>query len=268
MATQQLRFIKDTLKSKHRYDQLPDKALHKLSYLIYSKSKERGADVSIPYFWYRYGVLTQPTPDSPNRSSSGMDPDSEEIVNRVSEQVLQDYYSASLVEITDITYEDAPYDVFPNWRALDKQISNLKDNYNPFFDNTPIKAEVEKKVEEVYDSFPTDEFPQHTSDLATWYFAMTREIDMDLKDVQRMQEINTEFWGIFTLSVAREHHPNMSQEDVLNVLGISSFEGTTAERREHLYRLEGQALDDRLSSDDSALTGGTDAMIEPILESL
>lgn len=268
MATQQLQFIKDTLKSKHRYEELPDKAIHKLSYLIYSKSKKRGANVSIPYFWYRYGVLTHPTTDSSNSSPSGMSPDSAKIVTQVSEQVLQDYYSKSLEEITDITYEDAPYDVFRNWRALDKQLSNLKDNYNPFFDNTPIKAEVEKKVEKVFDSFPEDEFPQHTSDLATWYFAMTREIDGDLKNLQRMQEINTVFWGIFTLSVAREHHPNMSQDDVLSSLGISSFESATIERREDLYRLEGQSLDDQRSSDDNALTAGTDTMMEPILESL
>lgn len=268
MTLHQLQFIKDTLKSKHRYEELPDKAIHKLSYLIYSKSKQRGANVSIPYFWYRYGVLTHPTPDSTSSSSPGMSPECEEIVNQVSEQVLQNYYSASLEEITDITYKDAPYDIFRNWRALDKQLSNLNDNYNPFFDNTPIKNEVEKKVEKVYDSFPTDEFPQHTSDLATWYFAMTREIDADLENVQRMQEINTVFWGIFTLSVAREHHPNMSQDDVLSTLGISSFEDTTTERREELYRLENQSLDDRRAGDDNALTSGTDAMIEPILESL
>lgn len=197
-----------------------------------------------------------------------LDYDEEKALEDVAESILDRYYDSSLKEITDLTYKDAPYEVFRHWRELDKQISSLEDNYNPFFDNTPIREEVEDKVERVYDSFPVTEFPQHEADVSTWYFAMVRELDMGIQDVQRLHKVNTVFWGIFTLSVAQKHRYNMTEEEVLQALGIESIEEELDIRRSELRELEQKGLNDRFEESDNELTGVTDAMIEPILESL
>jgi hypothetical protein len=269
MKNGQLSLIKKLLEANHIYEELPDKALHKLSYLVYKESQERGIDLSIPYFWYRYGVLTQQaTPSTSTTPSPELDSDEEEALNNITETILEKYYDSSLKELTDLTYKDAPYEVFRHWRELDKQISRLDDHYNPFFDNTPIREELEDKIEKVYDSFPVTEFPQHEADISTWYFAMVRELDMGMQNIQRLHKVNTVFWGIFTLSVAEKHHYNMTEEEVLQALGIRSIESELETRRSKLRKLERKGLDDRFDESDDELTVATDAMIEPILESL
>ena len=269
MRNGQLNLIRDLLEENHIYEDLPDKAIHKLSYLVYKHSQDRGLELSIPYFWYRYGVLTQqPTSSTSEPPSPSLDSDEEETVNNVSQAVLEKYYSSSLNEVTDLTYKDAPYEVFRHWRELDKQISRLQHNYNPFFDNTPIREEIEDKIERVYDSFPVSEFPQHEADISTWYFSMIRELDMRLQNIERLHDVNTVFWGIFTLSVAQRHRYNMTEEEVLQALGITSFEREVEERRSELRRVERDGLDDRFDDSNDELTAMTDAVIEPILESL
>jgi len=269
MTDDQLRAIRDTLRENHRYEELPDKAVHKLSYLVYKESKDRGVDIEIPFFWYRYGILTRTlNPNSSRAISPGLDNREEKILNNVSKTILEKYYNSSLEGITDITYEDAPYDVFVHWRELDKQISELEDNYNPFFDNTPIREEVESKIESVYNSFPVSDFPHHQNDLSTWYFAMTRELDMGMENIQRLNKINTAFWGIFTLSVAKKHRHNMTEKEVLQALGISSFESELQDRKNLLHALESDGREDRFDSKCGGLTATTDAVMEPILESL
>ncbi len=269
MKNDEFTLIRQFLEENHIYEELPDKAVHKLSYLVYQRAHEHGLDVSLPYFWYRYGVLTQqPATSTSGPVSPGLDATEEELLNQISETVLEKYYDTSLREITDLTYKDAPYEVFRHWRELDKQISRLQDNYNPFFDNTPIREEIEDKIERVYDSFPLAEYPHHEADIATWYFGMTRELDMGLENVQRLHDVNTVFWGIFTLSVAEKHHYNMTREEVLQALGITSFAKGRGNRRKFLAKLEREGLDDRFDNEDSELTTVTDAMVEPVLESL
>ena len=269
MSTDQLRLIQQLLEEKHIYEELPNKAIHKLSYLVYKRATDRGFDVSIPYFWYRYGVLTQQPPqETAHPSTPDLDSSVVEGLNDVVDIVLDLYYDTNLQEITDLTYKDAPYDVFRHWRELDKQISRLERNYNPFFDNTPIREEIEEKLERVYDSFPLDEFPQHETDLSTWYCSMTRELDMGMENIQRLHKVNMGFWGLFALSVAEKHHYDMSREDVFRALGISSFEGEIQNRRGELRKLEREALEDRFDDGGEELTVSTDAIISPVLNSM
>lgn len=269
MSTDQLRLIKQLLEENHIYEELPNKAIHKLSYLVYKRANDRGFEVSIPYFWYRYGVLTQQAPhDTVEPSSPGLDTSAIEGLNDVTETVLDIYYDTSLKNITDLTYKDAPYEVFRHWRNLDKQISRLQRNYNPFFDNTPIREEIEEKLESVFDTFPLEEYPQHETDLSNWYFSMTRELDMGLENVQRLHDVNIEFWGAFTLTVAKNHHPNMTEDEVLRELGITSFDHELKNRRSRLRRLERAALNDRFDEGGKELTEATDAIVAPILGSL
>lgn len=267
MSSDHLRVIRNALKENHDYDDLPDKAVHKLSYLIYKKSEEKGAEIAFPHFWYRYGILTRSPDSGLTETQSPLDPTEKEIIDKTAETVLKQYYDTSLEEITDLTYEDAPYEVFNHWRELDKQIKELEDKFNPFFDTTPICEEVEDKIEAVYDSFPISAYPEHEGDLSTWYFALTRELDMELENIQRLHQINKQFWGIFTLSVAREERHHMTEEDVLQALGISSFEAEIQQRRHELDSLEHEARIDRLDDEDDGLTPMTDAVMQPVLES-
>jgi len=269
MTDDGLRAVRNALEENHRYEELPDKAVHKLSYLVYKESKNRGLDIDIPFFWYRYGILTRtPMSDSSKTVSPGLSDREQKVLNNVSRTILEKYYNTSLGEITDITYEDAPYEIFTHWRELDKQLSELKDNYNPFFDNTPIREEVENKIESIYDSFPTSDFPRHQNDRSTWYFAMTRELDAGMDNIERLNKINTTFWGIFTLSVAKKHRHNMTEKEVSQALGISSFESELQDRQSVLQTLESDERGGRCDSKSGGLTATTDAIMEPILESL
>lgn len=268
MSNDHLRVIRNALKENHDYDELPEKAVHKLSYLVYKKSEEKGANVAFPHFWYRYGILTQSPDSAPADTQSPLDPTEKEIVDKTARTVLKQYYETSLEDITDITYKDAPYEVFGHWRELDKQISELEDKFNPFFDTTPIREEVEDKIEAVYDSFPVSAYPEHEGDLSTWYFALTRELDMELEDIQRLHQINKQFWGIFTLSVAREHRYHLTEEDVLQALGLSSFESALQQRRHTLHSLENEARMDRLDGEGDGLTPATDAVMRPVFDSV
>ena len=267
MSNDHLSVIRYALKENHDYDELPDKAVHKLSYLVYKKSEERGAEIDFPHFWYRYGVLTQSPTSTPEETQFLLDPTEKEIVDKTARTVLDQYYNTSLEEITDVTYKDAPYEVFGHWRELDKQISELEDNFNPFFDTTPIREEIEDKIEAVYDSFPVSVYPEHEADLSTWYFALTRELDMELEDIQRLHQINKQFWGIFTLSVAKQQRYHLTEEDVLQALRIASFESELQQRRHSLHSLENEARIDRLDDQDGGLTPVTDAVIQPIVDS-
>jgi hypothetical protein len=97
---------------------------------------------------------------------------------------------------------------------------------------------------------------------------MTRELDMGMENIQRLNKINTAFWGIFTLSVAKKHRHNMTEKEVLQALGISSFEPELQDRKNLLHALESDGREDRFDSKCGGLTATTDAVMEPILESL
>ncbi len=267
MTDAQLQYIITKLKYKHQYKSLPDKAIHKLSYLVYIKSLDRGATIEIPYFWYRYGVVTQQSASETSPQSPNLNSEDKKIISNVCDTVLSAYYNSSLKTITDQTYEDAPYEIFPEWRELDKQLSKVQKKYNPFFDNTPIREEIEDKINRVHEAFPNDSFPEYESDLAMWYFTMIRELDMGLENVDRLQKVNTTFWGIFTLGAAQQQHPNMTEQEVLGSLGLQSFKSERNRRRKKLSRLERESLNNRFEEGSGGLNQVTDSMIEPILES-
>lgn len=268
MGIEQVRLIQQALKDAHIYDnELPDKAVHKLTYLVQKYANEQGIEVSVPYFWYRYGVLTQEPTLSPSPSVPSIEQDRlDSKIQPFIESALDKYYDTSLEEITDISYEDAPYDVFNEWRKLDKQLATLHPEKPDFFDDPPSREAVEESIERVFDSFPVEEYPEHESDLLNWYFALTTELDMGMSDKERMFEINTLFWGIFTLSVARNHHHNMTEDDLMVSLGISSFEQEIEERRSEMRELEREGLTDRYEDRDDELDETTDAIVSPLLQ--
>lgn len=263
--------IRELLEENHRYENnLPDKAVHKLTYLIWKRSKDRGVDVNVPFFWYRYGVMTrQPSYSSPGEPPTpGLDDPSKEALDDLTESALNDYYSGDLDEITDITYQDAPFDVYKHWRELDQHLYELEENYNPFFDNSALREDLETKIESVFDSFPIDEYPDHEEDLYDWYFYLTTELDNGLKSPTRISDINQAFWGIFSLSVAQDYHYNMSLEEVRQTLEIDSFEHEQAARRQEFNALKRESLYDREDSASERLNATTDAIVEPILDEL
>lgn len=271
MTDDSTHLIRKLLEENHRYDNdLPDKAVHKLTYLIWKRSKDRGVDVEVPFFWYRFGVMTR----QPSHSSliepptPGLDDPSEEILDDVTESVLDEYYSGNLDEITDITYQEAPFEVYIHWRELDQHLQELEDNYNPFFDNTTLRDDLETKIERVFDTFPVDEYPEHEENLYDWYFYLTTELDNGLKNPTRLSDINQKFWGIISLSIAQDYHYNMSQEEVQQTLNIDSFDEEKVNRRREFNALKRESLYDREEAATDQLNATTDAIVNPILDGL
>lgn len=262
------------LHEEHKYDTLPSKAVNKLLYLVHKEATTRGLDVTVPYFWYQFGVVTMdagsgsPTESGPRPARAptaeheprGGD---EESLRGVVRDVLDDYYDTSLEEITDRTYTDAPYDVQQEWRALDKKLRTHHEDYNDFFEVDPSHRDMQRSVDTVYDTFPVQQFPEHESDLLDWYSIMMRELRGPELDIDRLMEANLAFWRVFSLTVAENHRHAMTKDDVARVLGIPSFETARENSRADLRAVEAEALDEKFADDqstDATATRAADAL--------
>lgn len=261
--------VQELLESHHRYDDdLSDKAIHKLTYLVQKRAEENGLDLAIPHFWYRYGVLTYQPPSVFNTKSPQTTPGINETkLENIVDTVLDQYYSTSLEDLTDFTYDDAPYDVFHSWRDLDKKIRTLHEEHPDFYSDSPTRHDILTDIETVFDTFPVREFPELEADLLIWYHSMVGETEAGIPDVDRLYDINTTFWGLFSLRVAQLHRHNMTENDVLLALGLSSLDEATQSRRAELRRLERQSLNNQFNDGNSTVSETTDEMIEPILNS-
>jgi hypothetical protein len=241
---------------EHKYgDNLTQKAKNKILYLIDKKTDERGIEAEVPYFWYMFGVVTA---EGTRRSSGGLST-SKEVKNvtvgdnnclrSVVRETLEEYYETSLEEITDTTYLHAPYDVQTAWRELDKKIRTHHTEHTDFYDVDPSWVEIRNSVNEVYNAFPTERFTEQESDLLDWYSVMMRELNSPSPDVDRLMKSNISFWRIFSLSVAEEHRHEMSKEEVLNTLEISSFDEERQKSRDDLRQREKEGLKEKFEGE-------------------
>lgn len=268
-----IRFIRE----EHKYDSLPSKALNKLPYLVYKEATKRELDVTIPHFWYMFGVVTaDPTSSSSpeDRSETPNGPQTTSIeadagpLREVVQDVLNQYYETSLEEITDLTYRDAPYDVQQVWRELDKKVRTRHDDYNDFYEVNPSRGDIRASVNQVYDVFPVKQFPNLESDLLDWYSTMTRELNAPQPDIDRLMTANLMFWRIFSLSVAEAHRHDMTREEVMQALGILSFESERQGSRAELRGVEEEALEEKFDgglSPESPDAEAADAIVDSVL---
>lgn len=242
------------------YDSLPRKAEYKLLYLVHKRCRSKGLDITVPNFWYMFGVMSQSgaewstgaTPAEPTLPSpevEGVD-DEEHTLRSVVREVLDEYYEVGLEEITDRTYQDAPYEVQHEWRKLDKMVRTLHegDDHPDFFEVNPSREDFWEAVDRVYDTFPEREFPQHETDLLNWYSIMARLLNSPELDADSLMRCNLSFWRLFSLSVAEKHRHGVSKEKVADILGIESFEDARAESRAELKENESKTLADKFEN--------------------
>ena len=250
---------------EHRYDSLPSKAQNKLPYLIQKEAATRGIDITIPFFWYMFGVVAEhSTETTPAPEPHPSDDDLRPIVNHV----LQEYYRTSLEDITDLTYEDAPYQVQPAWRELDKKLRTLHDDYHDFYDVDPSREELLDSVDEVYYLFPTDDFHTHESALLDWYSILTRELYAPEFDIERLMQTNLAFWRGVSLTLAETHHHELTHEDIKRNLDIDSFDAERNDTLRSLRQIEHDALDEQFTdvhAEAAVDTAVCDAIVEPVL---
>jgi hypothetical protein len=231
----------------HKYDNeaLTPKALNKLKYLIQKKAKESNIDAEVPHFWYMYGIMTkQPEKGINSKSIAENTPaqiDYTQLVGIVNE-VLDTYYERGIEGITDISYEDAPYEVQRNWRDLDKMLRTRRDDCRDFFEVNPSQNEIWDAIDAVYQNFPLDDFASIESELLTWYTCMTRELNRCKPSNSQLMRCNNIFWRLFSLQLAESHKQGISVGEICTVLDLSSLESARTDSRNALSRIEYSGL--------------------------
>lgn len=259
------------LQDEHKYEDgtLPRKAVHKLLYLVDEGAKRAGIEVSIPYFWYQFGVVTPAEgAELPNETDNHPDERLESDLRPIVRGVLREYYETSLEAVTDATYDDAPYEVQRAWRTLDKKLCTGHPEKTDFFEVEPSRDEIQESIYAVYDAFPTARFPELESDLTNWYSMMTRELNRPKYSFQQLMTINGLFWHIFALHLAEEHRHGVAKDEVRGLLEIDSFEAARNEARAALRQLESEILAAKFADDeefDTVETRAADALGDAIV---
>lgn len=264
------------LHEEHKYEGgLPRKAVHKLLYLLNTEARREGLEIDLPYFWFQYGIVTPVEANTVQEQSSPQEPgyegqwtELETELRPLARRVLRHYYSTSLEEVTDETYEDAPHDVQRAWRVLDKKLRTLHPEYSDFFEVEPSRDSIEESIFDVYDTFPTAQFPDFESDLTKWYSMMTRELNRPEIEPIPLMEVNVLFWRIFSLRLAEDHRHGLSKHEVRDILGIDSFEAARESCRSDLERIQSAALRKKFDDDselDTVETRAADALTEGVV---
>lgn len=222
------------LLDEREYDSpLREKEFHKLLYFIKQEMDERGINADIPYYWYRYGTLT-PIDDSQVEIGEAEDDESKVVcpveptdidasedeidaARDVVQEVLLRYYQiGGLQELTDLMYEDAPYEVQRNFRELDKQLRTAAEDHPDLLDEGYDRSAIRSTLSQIVRRFPTDEFERFESDLHLWYNVMSTELDQpdEFYSVNEILSLCGAFWTIFMIEVAQQEHSDLTVEEV------------------------------------------------------
>lgn len=279
MQTDHVALALQLLREEFKYDleTLPEKGVHKLLYLVNEEAKHENLEVKIPHFWFQFGVMTPLDREADGHTSlqlSENDSDSSEKnelaprLRPVVKRVLQQYYSTSLEDVTDHTYEDAPYEVQRAWRELDKKLRTHHPDYNDFYEVNPSRQSIQESIYYVCDAFPEARFPKFEADLNTWYSMMARELNSPEFDAVEMFDINIAFWRIFCLRLAEDHRHGLSKAEVKKILDIDSFTDAREACRRKLRNKESETLKEQFKDDtqvDSVETRAADALAEALV---
>ena len=257
----------------HKYDNkvLTPKSLNKMKYLVQKKAKESNIDAEVPHFWYMYGIMTkQPEEGINSKSRVQYTPGQIEHARLVGivNDVLDNYYERGIEGITDISYEDAPYEVQRNWRDLDKILRTRRDDCRDFFKVNPSQDEIWDAIDSVYQNFPLDDFPSMESDLFTWYTCMTRELNRSTSSNSQLMRCNNIFWRLFSLQLAESHKQGISVSEICDILDINSLESARTDSRNALGRIESRGLRAKYhdkENDDVSIDRAADGIVTSVL---
>jgi len=262
----------------YEIDGIPKKSMHKILYLINKEAKQEGVQVTIPYFWFQFGTMSRvdKNPDGGFEMATAnegamtriLPGDIETKLRAIVSRVLNRYLDTSLEEITDQVYQDAPYDVQLTWRELDKKLRTHHPEYADFYEVNPSRESIQESIYRVYDTFPTNRFPEYESDLHLWYSMITRELNEPEFDAEKMFDINVLFWRIFALEFVQHYHHGITLEEVKEVLDIDSFSAAQDACRAKLKSSESETLEQKFADDDqfdTIHTRAADAIAEAVV---
>lgn len=254
---------------------IPKKSMHKILYLVNKEAKREGVPITIPYFWFQFGTMSRidKNPDGGfemaiadgGTMARGIQSEIETELRTIVSRVIDRYLDTSLEDITDEVYQDVHYDVQLTWRELDKKLRTHHPEHADFYEVKPSRESIQKSIYRVYDTFPTNRFPEYESDLNHWYSMITRELNRPEFDAEKMFDINVVFWRIFALEFVQHHHHAMTLEEVKEVLDIDSFSAEQEVCRAMLKTSESETLQQKFADDeqfDTVHTRAADAIAE------
>jgi hypothetical protein len=218
------------LQDERKYDrELTRKEFHKLMYFARRELQELGISADIPYFWYKFGTMTPTTDEgivvdrtegtvecTKKPDEVGVPSDLESEVRLGVSRVLNRYYELGIEGLTDVMYENAPYDVQRKYRCLDKQLSELpKGETNLDCETSSLR----ESVFDIIDSFPKEEFPECREYLLIWYSIMDEELDSPDFSASHAMDITEAFWTIFSVKLAQKESTEVTLNEIVTTLG-------------------------------------------------
>lgn len=268
---------------ERKYDSpLRAKTFHKILYFVNKELKEIGIDTDIDYFWYKFGTMakTSGTPVTIDRTDEGsevdctldlssIDLDEDEITKArlAVSRALNAHYRLGTEGLTDIMYEEAPYDLQRNYRHLDQQLSNAIDS-RPDIDGVDSDPEsVRETIFNVTDSFPADDFPQLEDDLYLWYSNVSADMDENGFRPSNILDISEIFWTIFCIDLAQKENSGLSVDEISEELDTDDLKGRQDKLRKKLQVFERERcmLKEDLR-DDPIVTDATDGVAMTMLD--
>lgn len=271
------------LLDERKYDSPPRaKTFFKLVYFANQELEAVGIDTDVDQFWYKFGTMakTGGTAVGIDRSSGesavgcsigveNIELDDEDMTKArlAISRTLNRHYSLGTEGLTDLMYEEAPYDVQRKYRHLDKQLSNVIDS-RPDFENVSSDPEsIRETIFELMDSFPSDVFPAREEDLHLWYTVVSAELDEHEFRPGKILDISELFWTLFCIDLAQRENTGLSSEEIAVELDTDDLN----ERQERLeqklavYERERCMMKEDLD-DDPVIADAADGMAMTMLD--
>lgn len=232
---------------------LRPKTFYKLLYFVDKELEDVGLDTDIQHFWYKFGTMAK-TGGSPvnvdwsaddrevrcNVSTDQLDlPEDEETKARLAvSRALNRLYELNTEGLTDVMYEDAPYDVQRHYRHLDKQLSDAIDDKPDYPDVNSSREAVLDTVFNIVDSFPFEDYPWLEDDLDLWYSVVIAELDAEEYRPQKALNVSELFWTIFCIDLAQRESIGLTPEEIAEELDTEDLEGRQEQIRKELELIE------------------------------
>lgn len=232
---------------------LRPKTFYKLLYFADKELKDVGLHTNIQHFWYKFGTMTKTGGSPINVDWSADDrevrcgisasqinlPEEDETKARLAvSRALNRLYELNTEGLTDVMYEDAPYDVQRHYRRLDKQLSDAIGDKPDYPDVDSSREAVLNTVFDIVDSFPGNVYPWLEEDLDLWYSVVIAELDAEEYRPQKALKVSELFWTIFCIDLAQRENTGLTPEEIAEELDTQDLEGRQEDIRKELELIE------------------------------
>jgi len=250
---------------------------HPLVYFAEQELKKDRVTVSIPKFWYTYGIhistattdvefkenedgvlaATYDTPVSELDLSERTLSRGQRAVNRA----LNHYQDEDVDALRNDMYDAAPYDIQREMRQLRILLQSAADPDQLVLDGRQNRARTRDVLYDILDRFPFDEYPSYLADVLVWYRLMSSALDSENYDASRAKAITEGFWQLFCLEIARTENEAIDAATIERELEIESLDAAKQELRASLHAEEREKATRNASSADAAVYSGESVVI-------